>query len=201
MTLQPPRSTDQAQRGLLALLPDGWAATRDPDDYEAALFRPLAAEFATIEASAFSMLPQIDPRHAPNLLPDWERMLGPDPCMASNPITDTATRGNLAYAKLTNAGTICAGYFERLALSVGETITITEFPASICGMSRCGDALNPPPGQCNILVTLPTTVVAKAICGVSTCGDSLGTFDHSVIECVIREGVPLFVTPYFSYTG
>lgn len=199
--IPPPRSIDQAQDGLLSLLPDGWAATRDRDDYEGALFRPLGQEISLIETSITSMLPQIDPRQAPNLLPDWERLLGPDPCQAANPITDTVTRGLIAYERLTNRGTICAGYFERYALSIGETIAITEFPASICGMSKCGDALNPPPGQCNILVTLGSVTVSTAICGVSTCGDSLGTFDHSVMECVIRQGVPLQVTPYFSYTG
>jgi uncharacterized protein YmfQ (DUF2313 family) len=202
MTLPPPRTTDQAQAGIATLLPDGWAATRDPDDYEGALFRPMGQEFSLIEGSLAAMLPQIDPRQAPNLLPNWEQALGlPDPCMAAYPITDTVTRGLLAFERLTNAGTICAGYFERQALLVGETITIQEFPASLCGTMKCGDSLNPSPGQCNILVTLPTTEVTRFVCGASTAGDSLGAYDHSVMECIIRAGVPLYVTPYFSYTG
>jgi uncharacterized protein YmfQ (DUF2313 family) len=201
MTIPAARTPRQVQQQLLSEGPDGWAFSRDLDDYEPALFLPAATELSLIEASALSMLPQIDPRTAPNLLPDWERVLGPDPCQAAYPITDTVTRGLIAFERLTNRGTICAGYFERYALSIGETITIEEFPASVCGMSKCGDSLNPPPGQCDILVTLGSVEVVTAICGISTCGDSLGTFDRSVMECVIRQGVPLYVTPYFSYTG
>jgi uncharacterized protein YmfQ (DUF2313 family) len=200
MTLQPPRSIDQALRGVLSLLPDGWAATRDPDDYEAALFRPLAAEIGTIEVSAFSMLAQIDPRTAPNLLPDWERMLGPGPFAASTPVTDTVTRGLIAYAQLTNAGTICAGYFERMALMIGETITITEFPAYACGAFECGASmLVQPPEHCAFQVTLKATNVEEWVCGASQCGDSLGVFTPSVMEDVIRNGAPLYATPYFNY--
>lgn len=203
MTIPVPRTATQVQSAMMDLLPDGEVYSRDPNQYDSALLLPVATEIGTIEASAWSMLPQIDPRSAPNLLPDWERMLGipNDPCLAANPITDTVTRGLLAFERLTNAGTICAGYFENLALQLGETITITEFPASVCGVMKAGDALNPSPGQCNILVTLPKTTVGSFVCGVSTAGDNLGTFDHSVMECIITQGVPLHVKPYFSYTG
>lgn len=201
MTLRQPRTARQVQREMLDLLPDGWASTHDQDAYLGARFLPPATEFALIEQSMADMLPQIDPREAPDLLPDWERMLGPDPCMVAAGITDTVTLGNLAYARLTNAGTICAGYFERLALAIGETITITEFPASVCGMSVCADALNPPPGQCEFLVTLPATHVSTAVCGVSVCGDAIGVFTPSVMECVIKNQAPLYAVPHFSYTG
>lgn len=200
MTLRQPRSIDQVLSDTLAELPDGWASTHSPDDYLGARFRPLAAEFALTEASLLSMPPQIDPREAPDLLPDWERMLGPDPCQVAAGVTDSETLGNIAYARLTNAGTICAGYFERFALAIGETITITEFPASVCGMSVCGDELNPPPGHLKFLVSLHATDVVDAICGVTQCGESLGSFTPSVMECVIDNGAPLFTTPYFSYS-
>jgi uncharacterized protein YmfQ (DUF2313 family) len=202
MTIPQARTADQALRDTLALLPDGFASTHSADDYLGARFRPAADAFAAIEASVLSMLPQIDPRAAPNLLPDWERMLGPDPCQVTAGITDTVTLGEFAYERLVNSGTICAGYFERLALSIGETITITEFPPSECGSAICGTTrLNPEPGSSAFLVTLPTQTVAKAICGVSTCGDLLGSFDHSIMECVIRNQAPLYATPFFSYTG
>ena len=183
MTLRQPRTARQVQREMLDLLPDGWASTHDQDAYLGARFLPPATEFALIEQSMADMLPQIDP------------------CMVAAGITDTVTLGNLAYARLTNAGTICAGYFERLALAIGETITITEFPASVCGMSVCADALNPPPGQCEFLVTLPATHVSTAVCGVSVCGDAIGVFTPSVMECVIKNQAPLYAVPHFSYTG
>ena len=202
MTLPPPRTIDQAQHGILSLLPDGWASSGDPDDYIGASYRPLANEISLIEASAFAMLPQIDPRQAPDLLPDWERMLGADPCMAAHPVTDTVTRGAIAHARLTNAGTICAGYFQRYALSVGETITIEEFPAFDLGTFECGASmLVQPPQHCAFQVTLPATHVAYFELGASQCGESLGTFAPSVMECVIRNGAPLYTTPYFNYTS
>lgn len=202
MTIPSPRTPLQVQQQILAEGPDGWAFSRDPDDYEAAVFLPLATEMSLIEASALSMLPQIDPRTAPDLLPDFERALGPDPCMAANPITDTVTRGLVAYAKLTNNGTICAGYFENYALSIGETITIKEFPPGTqCGLFECGNAmLVQPPEHCAFQVTLPATNVTHFICGASQAGDSLGVFTPSPMECVITNGAPLYATPYFNYT-
>ena len=202
MTLPAPRTTDQVQDGLVSLFPPGWAAGNQPGDYEVALYRPIAAEIGTIEASMYAMLPQIDPRGAAQLLPDWERMLGipNDPCLAANPITDTVTRGLLAYERLTNAGTICAGYFENLALQLGETITITEAAAYCCSDYECAAAeLVVPPENCSFLVTLPATGVTNFECGVSTCDDSLGLFNRGIMECIISNGAPLYATPYFSY--
>ena len=143
-----PRTPAQVQAGMLAVQPDGMAAGHDPDTFLAARLLPMADAFASIEASMLSMLPQVDPRSAPNLLPDFERMLGPDPCQVGSGITDTQTLANIAWARLTNSGTICAGYFERLAAAIGETITIAEFPASMCGVSVCGaSGCNPTPGH------------------------------------------------------
>ena len=201
MTIPQPRPVDQVLGEMLALLPDGWASTHSPDDYLGARFRPVADAIASIEASALSMLPQIDPREAPNLLPDWQRMLGPDPCQVAAGVTDTVTLGNIAYAQLTNAGTICAGYFERFALSIGETIAITEYPISMCGSAVCGgSAMVPSPEHCTFKVALAATHVTNAICGVTECGESLGSFAPSVMECVIKNQAPLFATPYFSYS-
>ena len=200
MSVRTPRPVDVVLDEMLALAPDGWASSHDPDDFLGARFRPPANEFATIEQSVLSMLPEIDPRAAPHLLTDWERMLGPDPCLAAAGITDTLTRANLAYARLTNAGTICAGYFERLAASLGETITIEEYPCSMAGLAECGQPLTPSPHHMTFRVNLTATHVVTAICGVTQAGEALGSFTPSVMECVIRNGAPLFATPYFHYT-
>ena len=201
MSVRQPRPVAVVLTEMLAIAPDGFASSHDPDDFLGARFRPIANEFATIEASALSMLPEIDPRSAPHLLPDWQRMLGPDPCMANAGTLDVTTQGNIAYAKLTNAGTICAGYFERQALTIGETIAIQEYPQSMCGWSICGGgSLVPSPLHCTFLVTLGATHVVTAICGSTDCGESLGSFTPSVMECVVRNGAPLFTTPYFHYS-
>jgi uncharacterized protein YmfQ (DUF2313 family) len=202
MTIPFPRPADQVREELIALLPDGAATPHDFDNYWSARLSAPAAEIALIEESAFSMLPQIDPRQAPDLLPDWEQMLGPDPCQVSDQVTDTVTRGQIAYQRLTNRGTICAGYFERYALSIGETITIEEFPAYMLGLAVCGGSmLVQPPEHCSFQVSLPARDVVYFICGASQCGDALGSFQPSVMECVIRNGAPLYATPYFNYTS
>lgn len=202
MTVPAARTPRQVQQEVLALLPDGFASSRDVDDYNAAVYLPVATELSLIEGSMLSMLPQIDPRQAPNLLPDWERMLGPDPCQAANPITDTETRSQIAFERLTNSGTICAGYFERYALSLGQTITIDEFPAYVLGLVECGrDMLVQPPEHCAFVVDLQTTGTVFFDLGVSQLGiDSLGAVIPNVMECVIRNGAPLYTTPYFNYS-
>lgn len=202
MTIPQPRSTDQVMEQILAELPDGFASTHSPDDYLGARFRPVADAIATIEASSLAMLQEIDPRQAPHLLPDWTRMLGPDPCQVAAGITDTATLGRLAYQKLTGAGTICAGYFVRLAAEIGETITITEYPPAALGQMQCGASmLVQPPEHCAFTVNLAATEITHWVCGATQCGESLGAFRPSVMECVIRAQAPAWATPYFRYTG
>ncbi len=196
-----PRQPHRVQAELLALVPDGWAATRDPDDYGGAIFLPAATEFSLIEASALSLLPQIDPRQAPQLLADWERMLGPDPCQVASQVNDSVAAGLVAFGRLTNAGTICAGYFERYALSIGETITIAEFPGYQLGAVQCGgNELVQPSEACSFQVSLPATNVTQWQCGASCCGDSLGSFSPSVMQCMIANGAPLYAQPYFKYS-
>ena len=196
------RTTDQTLADTLVLLPDGFASTHEPDDYLAARFRPWANEVAAIEASALALVPQVvDPRSATELLVDWEAEMATATYLGDVSNYSTATRAALAYALLVQGAPVCPGDFVRLALLIGETITITEMPATMCGTAHCGDTLNPPPGHFNILVTLPTTVTITAHCGTAHCGDYLGRAESSVMEPIIRNGVPIGVVPTFLYTG
>lgn len=199
MTVRAPRSVELALDEMLALAPDGMASSHSPDDVLGARFRPVAAEFSRIEASVLSMLPEIDPRTAPHLLTDWERLLGPDPCLAAISL-DPETRGKLAYARLTGTGTICAGYFERLADSIGETITIHEYARTMAGRMQAGQALCPSPHHMTFRVDLTATHVVTFKAGAGQAGQPLGSFTGSAMECVIRRGAPLFTTPYFYYS-
>ena len=196
------RTQDQALADTLALLPDGFASTHSPDTYLGARFRPFANEIANVETSAMALLPEvIDPRSATVLLPDWEAEMDTALYLGDPADYSTATRTGLVFALLTEGAPVCAGDFERLALLIGETIGITEMPASACGRSFCGDTLNPAPGQFNIIVTLPAADIVWPSCGFAHCGDFLGQFDASIMEPIIRQGVPLGVVPTFSYTG
>src|SRR6185437_15837868 len=114
----------------------------------------------------------------------------------------TVSRGLVAYERLVNAGTVCAGYFERAALAIGETITVTEYPPPELGLMQCAATmLVQAPHHMDFQVTLAPTRVSRWICGATQCGESLGTITPSLMECVIRHEAPLHATPYFDYTG
>ncbi|HQU16616.1 MAG TPA: DUF2313 domain-containing protein [Gammaproteobacteria bacterium] len=195
------RTEDQALTDVLALLPEGFASTHSPDDYLGARFRPLAAELALLEAASFQLLPEvIDPRDATDLLTDWEAEMDTAAYLGDPASYNTGTREDLVFALLTKGAPVCAGDWERLALLIGQTITITELPASACGRSFCGTStLNPAPGHQNIIVNMGSTVVNVPQCGAAHCGDLLGRYAPSPLEPAIRAGVRLGVTPTFNY--
>jgi len=194
------RTPDQAQGEMLALLPDGWAASADPDTFWGALFRPMAVEWSAIEQSMESYRREIDPRTASNLLPDFERVLGPDPCGRDQlALTDTDRR-LLAFQRWTAGGrNICPGYFIDAAAAIGVTMTIEEFPLLMCGQAQCGQSIVTSPNHMTFLVGLPATRTTQAICGQAVCGELLGSFTPNLMECVVRTEAPLFTVPYFAY--
>lgn len=197
------RTPDQVMTALAAERPNGWAMPAVADSYNAAFDRGVAEEVALLEASAEAMLPEIDPREAFNLLRDYERALGPDPCGRDLlALTDEQRRG-LAFQRWTGAPTVCAGYFVAAAAALGITITVTEYPLTACGATVCDPdlALTPSPKHTEFKITLPATNAWDAICGVSVCGESLGGFTDNLMECVISRETPLFARAHFDYTG
>lgn len=197
------RTPDQVLSGMLAERPVGWAMPGGPDTFMAAHDTAPAAELSRIEASAEAMLAEIDPRSAPNLLRDYERALGPDPCGRDLLALTEAQRAALVYQRWTGAPTVCAGYFVAAAAAMGITITVTEYPLTACGATVCDPslALTPSPRHTEFRVTLPATNVWDAICGVTVCGESLGGFTGNLMECVIGRETPLFARAHFNYTG
>ncbi len=193
------RTADQVAEGLRALRPLGFASAADPDTYVAAHDRATAEEWARLETSAEALLAEIDLRQAVYLLPDYERVLGPDPCGRDQLALTDADRRTLAYQRWTRAATVCAGYFEGMAAELGIALTVQEFPLSYCDTSVCGDELVPWPRHCDFLVTLPATRTWDAICGDAVAADPLGGFTGNLMECVIRAESPLHAAPYFSY--
>jgi uncharacterized protein YmfQ (DUF2313 family) len=197
------RSTDDVMAELLALSPPGWAINKEPDSMFAAFMRPLADAISTFEKQAYEELIEVDPRAAVALLPDFERMLGPDPY--GRDLTDVTQqqRQLVAYQRLTARGGQSIAYFVGLAASLGVTISITEKRTSVCGRSRCGaDRLAPSPAQFVWVVTLPSTTVTKSYCGGSRCGaSSLGTITPSPVQPAILRDAPAHTQPIFSFTG
>jgi uncharacterized protein YmfQ (DUF2313 family) len=194
------RTADQVQAELLELLPDGFAwPNGDPNTYVAARLRAVANEWSLIEQSMENFQGELDPGLAQYLLPDYLRVLGPDPYGRDELTLSSAQVSLLAHQRWVDAPIICAGYFVQSAADLGITITITEFPLPVCGDAVCGDVLMPWLQQCEFLVTLPTDNVWDAYCGDTVCGDTLGGFTPSEIENFITDKAPLFSRAVFNY--
>lgn len=193
------RTPDQVQIGLLGEMPDGFAFPNDPDTYVAARLRPVAEEWARVEASMESFQIDLDPGTAAHLLPDYLRVLGPDPFGRDLLPLSAGQRASLAHQRWVDAPIICPGYFVEVAADLGITITITEDQLPVCGEMVCGHTLIPWLEHCVFLVTLPTDAEWDAICGEAVCGDTLGGFTPSVLETFIQDRAPLFTRAAFSY--
>ena len=193
------RTPNQVQDGLFATMMTGWAIPTERDTFGGARYRPMAEEWAAIEASAESMLPEADPAYAVNLLSDYEHVLGPDPCGRDLLALSDGDRRAVASQRWTRVGNLCAGYFVAAGAALGVTLTIQEFPMSECGVGVCGDELVAWPAHCEFLVTLPATRSWDSICGEAVCGEPMGGFTPNLMECVIRNEAPLFSRPFFSY--
>jgi uncharacterized protein YmfQ (DUF2313 family) len=194
------RTAAQAQEGVLSLVPDGFVFSRDVDDYEAALELATAKEWSLVEQTMESFEDEIDPGTAEHLLPDYLRVLGPDPYGRDELTLSSALRSLLAHQRWVDAPIICPGYFVQSAAELGIAITITEYELPVCGEAVCGDTLMPWLQQCVFLVTLPTDLVWDATCGDCVCGDTMGGFTPSVLENFITQKAPLYTRPVFNYT-
>ena len=196
------RTAPEILATLLALLPRGWAWTPAPDTVLAQLLLALADELARFETSAEAQLPQVDPRFALDLLADYERVLGPDPCgrdlvEAAGGLDD---RRRAAHQRWIASGFQTPAYFVALAAALGVPATVTEADVSVLGVIECGMELTPADERFVWLVTLPETRVIEPELGVLECGGFLGELVPSLVECVIRRLAPAHTTPVFSYT-
>jgi uncharacterized protein YmfQ (DUF2313 family) len=195
------RSADQVHRNLIAEAPQGWAWPQDQAATTWKSFLPLAQLLADFEAQADAQLVETNPRNAVQLLEDYERVLGPDPCMRDASGLGIDDRQRVAYQRWTARGGQSIAYFTALAASLGVAITITEQVVSECGVSVCGDDMAAEGGQFAWLVTLPTSRLIEAECGATECGMALGDFVPSLVECVIRQDAPAHTQPVFNYTA
>jgi uncharacterized protein YmfQ (DUF2313 family) len=183
------------------LLPSGWAWTRAEDTTLARLLLAFAQEIERFEISAEAMLPQVDIRLAADLLADYERVLGPDPCgrdlVAEAGGLDDRRRS--AHARWTAQGFQTPAYFRALCAALGVDATITEADVAVCGTLECGMELTPPAERFVWLVQLPDVRVIEAEAGGLEAGGFLGELVSPLVECVIRRLAPAHTTPVFSY--
>lgn len=186
---------------LLGVGPQGWAWNTDPTGKWAAALSPLADGIAVAEASAEAMLPEAVPAGAVELLEDFERVLGPDPC-GTAPVT-LLGRQQLATRRWTARGGQSIAYFVALAATQGIAATITEHPLDNCGrpITRCGIARCADEGaQFVWTVNLPIAQRVLAVCGGArvgavTCNQS----EPNGLECPIGREAPAHTEPVFNY--
>lgn len=214
------RTRAQALAGLLDAAPQGWALPRDAASVWAGFLAPFAAEWALIEAAQAAMAQEIDPRRAPNLLEDWERLLGPDPYgrdAASLGLT-TAQRGQLAYSRLTATGDMTPADYIALAASMGIAVSVIEYWPGMAGVAQCGDQvaedwwLESGAARCGDelgwqliayrwLIVLPRYLLGLPEAGTAACADPLGNAQPTPLPAVIDGEAPTHSIPVYAYTG
>jgi uncharacterized protein YmfQ (DUF2313 family) len=195
------RSEDQVLDELLSHLPPGWIWRRDRDSLIAALLTPLASGIADVEALAEEMLHEVDPRLASVCLPDYERVLGPDPCGRDTSTMSLADRRQLAHQRWTARGGASRAYFIGLAAKRGVAITISENRCSYAGEMVAGEELVDFPEQFIWTVHLAFTEESLFVVGESQVGDRLYDLIISDIDCDIRRLKPAHTEVAFQYDG
>lgn len=194
------RGTDDVLAELLALLPPGWVWPRDADTALARVLRGPAEEIARLEAAAAALLAQVDPRTANELLPDYERVLGPDPCGRDLLLTGLDERRRAAHQRWTAGGLQTPAYFEAIAAQLGvPEARVEETVPFVCGVAEAGMELTPPSEIFVWQMHLPATRVIEFEAGGAEAGAPLGEIVPSLVECVIRRLAPAHTSPVFSY--
>lgn len=184
---------------IIAKLPPGWALGYR-DGLLDIVLSSVAERIAEAEAAAEALMAETDPRSAVNLLSDFERVLGPDPCGRDlNPMSIT-DRQRLAHQRWTATGGQSIPYMISVAEKLGVSITIEEFWPSVAGRMRAGQRLRPQGSQFVYRVSIPgliTVVNFKA--GASVAGNRLGYFKISNVECELRRIRPAHTDIVFKY--
>lgn len=121
-------ATDEDYRSMLAdLLPTGPVWPRDPESNLQRLLLAMAADFARAHNRGCDLIGESVPTDASELLPDWERLIGPDPCAPAEPAT-LGDRRRRIVARLNYRGGQSIAIFRDLALaSFGIELCFAEF--------------------------------------------------------------------------
>ncbi len=194
-------ATDYKQQ-LKALLPRGalWDSLKE-DGLFNALLDALAQEPSRIDARVCDLINEADPRTTLELLTDWERAVGlPDKCFGRG--TTIQERRQAIVTRLTSVGGASRAYFIGLAAALGYTITIDEFSPFMCGISRCGQNLNPNGAQITWRINIPGARLTYFRTGVSGAGERLLTINAATdLICLFKRLKPADTNLLFFYQG
>ena len=197
------RPRDQVQAGIVSNAPRGWVwphcAQGAPPSLFETLFKSIAAGTADIELTAEQMMEEIDPRTATLLLPDFERVLGPDPC-GRDPLTmSLEQRRLLAHQRWTARGGASIPYFVALAARRGVAISIVENRVTVADAAQAGDELVESPEQFAWTIELALLGETVAKVDEAQAGDLLLDIILSDVECDIRRAKPAHTEVAFRY--
>lgn len=194
------RSPAHVHQEMLSLLPPGWIWPRaEEKSLLAAVLQPAAVMISEIEATAAAMMEEIDPRTAVHCLPDFERVLGPDPCGRDLSTLSVAERQQLAHQRWTARGGQSVAYFTAFAARRGVDIRIREARPSQVGVMLAGDELINSPEQFIWRIELLLGIWDYFRAGEHTAGDLLFSFELSDIECDLRRLQPAQSRLIFTY--
>ncbi|MBL4731499.1 MAG: DUF2313 domain-containing protein [Rhizobiaceae bacterium] len=193
------RKTDTILASLIGKLHPGFALGKRGGVLDTIL-NAIAGSLAPFEKMVEGMMDEFDPRTARVLLPDFERVLGPDPCGRDLDNPTLATRQKVAHQRWTAMGGQSIPYLLSIATMLGYTIEIEEFWPSKAGGLRAGQRLIPEGEQFVWRVKLALNGLENFKAGASQAGDPLGQFILSGIECELRRIAHAHTVPVFSYT-
>ena len=193
------RTPKMVMTELLAITPLGAALPADPNSSWADWLAPLANEISLCEVQGEQLLVEVDPGEATYLLPDYERVLGPDPFGRDvGPLT-IAQQRTLALSRWTAKYGVRPADFIALAASFGVTITIREYVLTKASEMQAGDLLVGNPVQYVWLVNLPAAVLEIAEASGMSAGDLISSFEASNVQNVLASRSPAQLTPVFNY--
>ena len=193
------QSQDQALRSALSQVPPGWAWSRDPASVMGRTLTPLAAETVRFEQRAEALVAESTPGAATVMLEDYERVLGPDPCLA--PAATFDARRLSVHARWTARGGASRAHFIELAANLGFAITIEEFKVARYGRFRHGQPRYGAAWAFAWRVTASATTIVPARYGTHRTGEPYRSWGSGTLECTLRRQAPAHTVLLFAYVG
>ncbi len=195
------RTADDILRAIFARLPRGFAVPKVTGRF-GLVMRAFATVLKDAEDAAADMMDEIDPRTAVKQLPDFERVLGPDPAGRDRKLATIGDRQKLAHQRWTSKGGQSVPYFIGVAAKLGVTITIDEFWPSRAGRFRAGQRLIAEGEQFTWRVNMPPVSITPFRAGRSTAGQSLAGFSvNADLEKYFHLIKPAHTNLIFNYPG
>ncbi len=194
------RSPGDIQAELLAVGPQGPMWPRDPASVWGQMLLALGGEFSRIEGQGETLADEASaPGSAVVMLPDYERVLGPDPYGRDTSAMSMAQRQQIVLQRWVESGGQSRAFYQALAAALGVSITIGEFATTQCGAAECGAAsCIPSPMEFYWTVSLAQGVTEVPQCGGASCGDA-AYVEPSPVQPVIEALAPAHTTPVFLY--